>query len=372
MNEGLKNKKLALFMTRGMSLSEWKKIGILEREIKPYQKISEYFDKVYIFTYGNKIEQSYLIFFSKNVEIVTKPFFLPVIIYSFIFPFIHRKKLKEVDIIKTNQMDGSWSAVISKKLYKSKLVVRCGYEWLQTVEKLNKSFFKRTIALFVERFAYRNADIIILTSEEAKIFIIKKFDISIKIIKIISNYVDTDLFKSLPIEKEKNRIIFIGRLEKEKNLINLFYGLEGVNANLVVIGDGSLKYELEKIAKEKKINAVFKGNISQALIPVELNKSEIFILPSFYEGNPKVLLEAMSCGLACIGTDVQGINTIIKQGENGILSLTDSNSIKLAIVSLFENKQLRDRLGFNARKTIEENNDFSIFIKKELEIYKSL
>jgi len=368
----IRDKNFGLFMTRGMSLFKWGKIGMLTREIKPYQELALHFNNVFVFTYGDYEDKKYSNLFPKNVEIIVRPKYIPVFIYSFLLPFIHRKKIKNIKIIKTNQMDGSFPAVISKKLYNIKLVVRCGYEWLNTVEKLKKSFIKRLIAYCVERFAYNNADEIVLTSKESKDFIIKRFNINPKKIKIIQNYIDIDLFKPFSIEKENNRIIFIGRLEKEKNLINLILGLKGLNVKLVIIGNGSLRTELEEIATKEGVNVVFKGNIPQALIPEELNKSEIFILPSLYEGNPKVLLEAMSSGLPCIGTDVEGINSVITDGEDGLLSNTDSNSLKNAIIKLVNNKELRDRLGLSARRTIENNNSFKIFIEKELLIYKSI
>ena len=368
----LKKENFGLFMTRGMSLSKWSKIGMLGREIKPYQKLALYFNKIYIFTYGDSSDKSYSNLFPENVEIITRPKYIPVLFYSFLLPFIHKKELKNIQIVKTNQMDGSLSAVISKKLYNNKLIIRCGYEWLDFIEKSKKSFFKKIIAYLIEKFAYNNADRIILTSEESKDFVIKRFKIDSNKIQIIPNYIDIDLFKPLSIPKEKNRIIFIGRLEKEKNLINLLKGLRGLDVKLIIIGNGSLRTELEEIAKKEGIDVVFKGNIPQSAIPEELNKSEIFILPSLHEGNPKVLLEAMSSGLACIGTNVMGINTIITQEENGILSLPDSISLKNAIIKLIDNEELRNKLGFNARNKIKENNSFHVCIEKELSVYKSI
>ena len=368
----LQDKNFGFLMTRGISLVKWDKIGILEREIRPYQKLAEYFNKVYLFTYGNFDDKSYSNLFPINVEIVTKRAVFPALIYSFLLPFINRKKMKDIQIIKTNQMDGSWSAVISKKFYGTKLIVRCGYEWLQTIKKAKKSNIKKLIAYYIEKFAYSNADNIILTSEDSRKFVIRKFNICPEKIQIIPNYVDVNYFKPSSVDKEKNRIIFVGRLEKEKNLFNLLSSLEGLDVRLVLIGSGSLRRDLEKIAKEKRIDAVFKGNTPQSAIPEELNKSQIFILPSFYEGNPKVLLEAMSCGLACIGSDVEGINSIITDGEDGILSLTDPNSLRTSIVRLIENKELCAKLGINARKKIEAQNSFSVLVEKELSVYESI
>jgi hypothetical protein len=136
-------KNFALFLTRGMSLSKWDSIGSIEREVQPYIKLAEYFNKIYIFSYGVNEADKYSKLFPTNVKIVSRPKFLPVIVYSFLLPFIHYKKLKNIHFIKTNQMDGSWSAVIAKKLFKSTLIVRCGYEWLQYLERIKVSSLKK-------------------------------------------------------------------------------------------------------------------------------------------------------------------------------------------------------------------------------------
>ncbi len=368
----LKELNFGFFMTRGMSLAKWDKINTLEREIKPYQNLANFFNEVYIFTYGGSEDKEYLKLFPENIHLLTRPKFIPSTIYSFLLPFIHYKKLRNINILKTNQMDGSWVAVISKKIYNSKLVIRCGYEWLQTIENKKMSFLKRTIAYCVEKFAYHNADKIILTSDYSKKFVEKKFKIGSSKIQVIPNYIDVNLFKPLNLEKEKNRIIFVGRLEKEKNLENLFYGLEGLSVKLMVVGSGSLRGRLEEIKKEKKLDVVFMGNLSQPVLVEELNKSEIFILPSFYEGSPKVLLEAMSCGVACIGTNVEGINSIIVDGVDGILSELDSKSLNKAILKLIENKELCDKIGISARGKIEMNNSFEVFIDRELSLYRTI
>ena len=234
-------RSLGLFLTKGISLSTWDRIGSIEREIKPYIELSKIFNKVYIFSYGINEAKKYLKLFPENIEIVSKPRFIPIIIYSFLLPLICCRKLKKIQIIKTNQMVGSWTAVIAKKLCKNKLVVRCGYEWLKYLEKTKASWFKRKIAYCIENFAYKNANKIIITSDEGKDFIKGKFLIPEDKIILNPNYVDTDKFKPLDLKKESGTIIFVGRLDPVKNLENLIKGMKGLNASLVIIGEGPLK-----------------------------------------------------------------------------------------------------------------------------------
>lgn len=370
--ENLDKKRIALFFTRGISLKIWDKIGNLDREVKPYKELAKHFDKIYFFTYGNKDDLKYKNSLSENIKIFPKKWNLPSSLYSLFLPFIYRKELKKIDILKTNQMDGSWTALITKLFYRKKLILRCGYELLKTFKNEEKLFWKIKFVSFLEKIIYSNADKIILTSEASKKFVENNFKIVSSKIEIIPNYIDTELFKPLSNQKEKNKIIFIGRLEKEKNLFNLIDAINDLPVKLVLIGSGSLKEKLKNFVKQRNANVEFKGNIPNQKLPEELNKSEIFILPSLYEGCPKTLLEAMSCGLPCIGTNVEGINEIIKHKENGYLCEINSDSIRNAILEVLNNKDLKVKISQNARKTILENFSLEIILKKEIEIYKTL
>ncbi len=359
------------FFTRGFSLQRWEGMGILEREIKLSQHLAGSFNTVYLFSYGGSIEKRYQSLFPKNVIIVPKPSLMPLFLYSFLLPIIHWKKFRTIGILRTNQMDGSWAAVIAKLLFGARLVIRCGYEWLFTIEKLKKPFFKRWFAHLAERFAYGNADKIILTSEVSAQFVRERFAISSEKITVISNYVDTTLFVP-SLEKERGRVIFVGRLEQEKNVDTLIRAMAGIEGKLVIIGDGSLRSDLEKLAQQMNVNVVFQKALPQAILAGELAKSEVFALVSSYEGNPKALIEAFSCGLACIGTNVSGIREIISDGKSGVLCKTDKYSLHDALKYLLMNPSLCDTLGANARKEALETYSFEKILERELLLFKSL
>jgi glycosyltransferase involved in cell wall biosynthesis len=268
-------------------------------------------------------------------------------------------------------MNGAWAAILSKWLYKKKLIIRCGYEWLNVSKLQNSPLLKLNFISLIEKIAYKVADKIILTSKKDKEFVEKRFKIPSAKIEIIPNYIDIEIFKPLPVKKEE-RIIFVGRLEREKNLFNLIEAITNLPLKLIIIGNGHLRDKLEAFSKNRKANVEFKGNIPNDKLPEELNKSKIFILPSLYEGCPKVLLEAMACGLPCIGTNVDGINEVIKHKENGYLCKTNSDSIRKAIKEVLNNENLKKKITQNARRTVEENFNLKKFLEKEIEVYKSL
>lgn len=369
----LKNKKLALFFTAGISLKTWEKIGNLDREIKLYKELAKSFKEIYFFTYDKKDNLEYQYILPKNIKVFPNKWNLSSKIYSFLLPFFYRKELKKVDILKTNQMSGSWTGWLANSLFRKRLIVRCGYQWRWFLEKSKAKKWKIWLVSSIENFVYKKADVIIVSSTKAKKNIKKQYRIPSSKIEVIPNYIDIDLFQPKEIKKEKGRICFVGRLSPQKNLFNLLKSVDGLDVKLVIFGSGELGEKLKKKAKEiKRAKIEFRGNIPNNFLPEELNKSELFILPSFYEGNPKTLLEAMACSLPVIGTDVEGIKEIIKHKKNGYLCKTGANSIKEAIKKVLDNKELQEKMGKGARQTIV--NDFSLekVFQREIRLYKEL
>lgn len=367
----LSDKKLVLFFTAGMSLKKWSEGGMLFREVRIYNELAKHFDKIYFLTYGGGEENEYRNFLAPNIELLRNERKINLFIYGFIAPFIHRKVMKNADILKTNQMLGSWTAVIAKLLLGKKLVVRQGYQ-LSAFSK-ERGFIRRILSTIIEFFSYRTADKIIVTSQRDKDFIVEKYTVNREKIVVIQNYVDTETFRPLGSEKESKRITFVGRLDEQKNLFSLIDAVKGLDTKLVLIGNGPLEVALKKKVKEGGIkNVIFMGVIPNERLPEELNKSEIFMLPSLYEGNPKTLLEAMACGLPVIGTNVVGIKEVIRDKENGYLCETSDDSIRAVIMEVQGDKKLRTRLGENARKTTIENYSLKILVGKELALMEEL
>mgnify|MGYP005857605975 CR=1 FL=1 len=374
----MKERHLILFFTYGISLKIWDETGLLDREIVLYKKLIKNGFKVCFITYGDESDYHYQ---DKLGEIKIIPFYAFVkkpsnrilkFIQSFFLPVFLRNQLKEADIIKTNQMSTTWVPIFAKYMFKKKLVIRCGFEWYRSFIRLSNSKFIKIYLFVTELLSYNLADAIIMTSHSDREYIIKKFKIKKEKIAVIHNYVNTNFFIPLKIPKKENHLIFIGRLSYPKNLFNLLEALKGSYYTLDMIGDGELKPDLEKYALENNICVNFLGRFPNSKIPELLNQYEVFILPSYWEGNPKSLLEAMSCGLAIIGTDVDGINNIIRHKENGYLCKTDSKSIREAIDAVMADELLRKRMGTQAREFIIRNCSIEEIIKKEIAIYNRL
>jgi len=140
---------------------------------------------------------------------------------------------------------------------------------------------------------------------------------------------------------------------------------------ILIIGDGDLEI-LEKINMVKAHKVEHLKQVPNPKLPVLLNKSKIYVLLSKFEGNPKTLLEAMSCGLPVLGNNASGISDIIINNKNGLLINNDPHELKYSIESILSNEQLSQSLGKNARGYIIENFNIDKIKNEEVQLIKRL
>ena len=97
-------------------------------------------------------------------------------------------------------------------------------------------------------------------------------------------------------ERYGNKILSVGRLEYQKNYLQLIKSLNNSNIVLDLVGEGSLKKSLESEANFNSVKVNFLGNLSHEELLGIYKNYKIFVSSSFFEGNPKAVLEAMSSG----------------------------------------------------------------------------
>jgi glycosyltransferase involved in cell wall biosynthesis len=373
--KNLKKYNLGLIFTQNVSLAKWSEVGMLEREVKPYNLLAKHFNRIYFFTYGGKTDLEYQKYLADNITIIPNRFRLRDKYYKYLLPFLNWKKIRKCHVIKTNQIKGSEAAIMAKKYISrhARLLARSGYTWSLFAQRQGVGEAGVKPVKELESRLYRLADAAAVTSQADKEYIMSEYATQESKISIIPNYINTESFKpDNSIQKYDNRIIFVGRLNKQKNLKVLIQALAGSQIELDIIGSGEEKESLESEAERNNVTLNFLGNIPNNELPEKLAQYPIFVLPSLYEGMPKTLLEAMSCGLACVGTDVPGINEVIRHEENGLLALSDAKDLQKQILRLANDQDLRNRLGQNARQFILNNYSLDTQIEKEIQIYEKL
>ncbi len=147
-----------------------------------------------------------------------------------------------------------------------------------------------------------------------------------KLIKVIYNGVNKNKFYFDQKINTTDTILFIGNLLKTKGVVELMDSFININKRypslkLTYIGDGEMFPLLqEKITLhglEKKIKLI--GSLEHELLPAMIRQAKLLVLPSYNEGVPNVILEAMSCGTPVVATAVGGIPEVIEEGISGVL-----------------------------------------------------
>jgi glycosyltransferase involved in cell wall biosynthesis len=125
-----------------------------------------------------------------------------------------------------------------------------------------------------------------------------------------------------------------------------------------------------KEAVERKYFS-FAGYVSYHHMPAIYNRADIYVNSSLCENMSATVLEAMSCGIPVIATNIYGVNEVIRSGENGMLvPPCDEVSLAKSIITLLENENLRNNIGSLARQTILNRFEWNIKAQEILNVYQ--
>ena len=275
------------------------------------------------------------------------------------------KKLKEVvdlfepDIIICHHL--YFVTAITREMYPEKKIVGICHgtcmRQLQTNRFMNE-YIKRHIS---------KLDMIFSLHQKQKEDIQKFFDIEPRKVKVLGSGYDSGMFFVVDEKKnssEKIRISYAGKLSFSKGLIEFIKALNNLSYNkneleVVMIGDGSIDIEKNAILEEAskcKYEIKFLGRVEQSILAEELNKSDVFVLPSYYEGLPLVILEAMACGNYIICTDIEGVSQWLGEEINnsGLIDYIDLPKMKsIGVPFETEKKQYIKRLSKGIEKAID-------------------
>lgn len=373
----LSETKLILFFTGGVGLKTWAEVGNLDRETAVYKELNNKLSSISFVTYGGIEDRRH-----SNLigDIGCYP--IPWSQYAFInvlrLLLNHWKVLKGSDVLKTNQILGAQIPVLIKKLLGKKLIVRCGYLHSRFSELEGGGEKNVASSKTAERRAFEAADIGVVPTKSDLEWVIKTHGISREKLRVIPNYVDVNTFA--PAETRRDAqfdLVFVGRSGRQKNIELLFTALtilksRGRKTSLLLIGGCSKDEKLKSMAKAQELEVTFRGNVSNKQLPDYLSRAEIFILPSLYEGHPKSLIEAMSCGMPCIGTEVEGIRELIDHGETGYLCRTDAENMADVIEVVLSDGALRSKLGKSARRYVVENLSLDRVLEMELDVIREV
>lgn len=354
---------LGVLLSIGESFAGLRRTGQESRFIKEYlTRYAQSFDRVYVFSYSDEQVQ-----LPPGVVLVPNRFRLHRFLYTLLLPFLPPKEFRSCDVLRIMQAPGALPALIARFFFRIPYVVTYGYEY----ERLARFEGKRIRAFLLNLMltpVLKRAAGIIITSRAREQDLRKR---GIHNATLIPNGVDPDTFKPMPkAERSSFRILYVGRLEREKNLPLLIEAIGNSKfrdrVELVMVGKGSEETSLRDLAARKHVHLALLGTIPHTELPRHYADADLFTLISVSEGHPKALLEALMTGLPCLVTLPVAAAVGVTDGQEALLTDQTVDDVRVKLETMINEPGLRTRLGVAARAFAKERLDIRETLRKEI------
>ena len=372
---------LTVFLGYDGALSMWDEYGIFEREVLPFRRMLEMGIRTSFASYGGAEELQYAARIP-GMRILCNRFGLPKETYIRRIHQAHMLPLLGSDVLKSWQTSGLYSALRASWAWQTPLIARMSFNWsasMRVKRPENPKLAER--ADMLERRALKTASHIIATTDQIADAMLAKAPTAADKLTVIPNFVDESVFRPMAAEKRYD-LIFVGRMDPQKNLFALLEVLETLDRSIAMVG-GVSRQSLDN-SGERYFNDLkerfgdlngrihWRGRVPNHELPALLNQARAFILPSIVEGHPRALVEAMACGLPIIGSDAPGVNSVLKHETTGYLCDTDSDSIARAIETLLSRPALMEKMSLGARRHALERYSLDQLARQEGELIREV
>lgn len=360
--------KLTIILPTEASFEESERRGLLSIWKSRFLEYSKYFKEVEVYSFDSNDYSSY---FNTRCHPLPRALNIKVpylrhFLYNIYLLCRARKMSTPTRVISTTY----FILPLVKTLFKKHIILSFHYAYAET-SKRDFGRLRGVLGSILERLSIAGSNTIIATTEELSEYLLRKYN---RDAIVIPNFVDTEVFS--PSSEKDNYILYAGRLIQSKGVNYLLGAFLEVNKRfpefkLKIAGGGGTEIELyrEHVRELGAKGVEFPGCVEHNEIAGLMKGAMAVILPTTTrEGQPKVLLEAMSCGTACIATDVPGNRELITNRVNGLLvPPEDSHGLAKAIMTIISNKDLREKVIENGLKTSQR---FSIHrvIEDEVEV----
>jgi glycosyltransferase involved in cell wall biosynthesis len=243
-------------------------------------------------------------------------------------------------------------------------------------EKVQSMYFSP----FIESRILRLSDEITAVSPSVAVEL-TEYGVDSSKVRVMWNGVDEKIFcPRANNEKLDKYVLYTGVLRARKGLFDLIKCAIIVNKinptiKFVICGTGpllqKLREEVRRVGLDQKI--IFLGRVNRKRLVQLYQNATVHVVPSIYEGLPTVLLEAMSCGLPIVATNIGGNRDLIYSKVNGLLVPPSApQEMAQMITMLWSDESLRNRLGSNARETILKKYTWDIIVDNFIDLYQSI
>ena len=352
---------------QGGSLASYASTGQADRLGYYLSRYLKSFDRVVFFSYGREGGAYH------GAEILGNSRGFHRWLYAFWMPLVHRKVFRECDVLRVLQLTGEVPACLARLLYRIPVVGTYGYFYDAHARIEGAGWFRQFLFRLRTKWALRLFEAIIVTAPELAQEVRSRHPG--KRILFCPNGVDTHRFSPpgdgvrAEISAERGPVLlFVGRLSPQKNLKLFLSAVARLPWPVTVrlIGDGPERNALEEMGQSMGLRLEMPGVVPHGDLHREYQRADIFVLPSLLEGHPKVLLEAMSCGLPCVASDLPSLRNVIRDGETGLLVSLRPEAVSAAIERLVADRKLADSLGQAARAEVQARFDLPQILNQEV------
>jgi glycosyltransferase involved in cell wall biosynthesis len=280
---------------------------------------------------------------------------------------------RNYDVVIFFMESGAYLPAVVTKLLRKRIILLLPSLILQTA---NRESFINKIFICLQSLSYKLSDRIVVYSPRLIIeWNLKKYEY--KILFAHEHFLNFASFTTKKRVSERENIIgYIGRLSKEKGVLNLVKAVPLIlkcrkDVYFYMCGDGELLLEINDIIRGENLNRHLKieGWVSHGKLPDYLNCFKLVVLPSYTEGLPNVMLEAMACGAPVLVSPVGAIPDVIKDGGTGfLLKSNDPKHIADKIIELLNKPELLEKVSINAYNYVRENFSY----EKTLETWRKI
>lgn len=208
---------------------------------------------------------------------------------------------------------------------------------------------------------------------------IKTLTVGCAPVEVVANPIDTSIYKPGPrraCPSEAPQLLFLGAIIKAKGVYDLVESFkllksQGLEPHITMAGDREID-QVKAHCKGAGVEGLFEfpGWVSETEKLSLLWRSDLLVLPSYAEGLPLCVLEAMACGLPIVCTDVGGLSDLVQDGENGLLFKPGEIGVLARhIATLLGDDSLRQRMGQNNIAKIKHDYSIDMIAKRIGKLY---
>jgi glycosyltransferase involved in cell wall biosynthesis len=297
-------------------------------------------------------------------------------------------KRERFDVVHAHSTKAGLLGRIAARLAGVSVILFTAHGWAFTE---GRSFWKRSLLAWIERFATRYSTKIICVSEHDYRLALEFKVARPEQLMVIHNGLDSQPYLSPSFYRgevtstllsflgrkgvEGRAVVtFVGRLAAPKDPLTLLQAIQKVpDCKMLIVGDGPLRRELEGFIQQNGLGERVLLVGASDRIPEILAASDIFVLSSYWEGLPLVIIEAMLAGLPVVATRVGGVPELIEEGVTGLL-VPPGNPVELAraLRALLDDESLRRRMGEAGKKRALELFTLDRMIEQYQQLYKGV